>query len=179
MSQSLLESRAKLLSEMNFSASSLQCEFTTHDDTLFTKTIKHSWSYWTAPNCFREGVEIRTVTYQQTSLNSDQGERKGGETEAETHQTVLNCWSDGVSASGLAVLAVVLGRLHLEDVGNDAVDGDVTDQACEEELFRDAGVHEAEGWETSQDTGQPAETKPRLCEFFSLLAMSGRHVLQS
>lgn len=74
----------------------------------------------------------------------------------------------GGSASGLAVLAVVLSCLHLEYVGNDAVDGDVTDQACEEELFRNAGVHEAEGWETSQDTGQPAETKQRLVEFFSL-----------
>lgn len=69
-----------------------------------------------------------------------------------------------MSASGVTVLAVVLGCLHLEYVGNDAVDGDVADQACEEELFRDAGVHEAEGGETSQDAGQPAETKPQPLE---------------
>lgn len=75
------------------------------------------------------------------------------------------CWSDGASASGVRVLAVVLSCLHLEYVGNDAVDGDVTDQTCEEELFRDAGVHEAEGRETGQDTGQPAETNPRLLQF--------------
>ncbi len=59
---------------------------------------------------------------------------------------MLECW---------AVLAVILSRLHFEDVGNDAVNRDVTYQASEEELLCDAGVHEAQGRETSQDPGQP------------------------
>ena len=63
-----------------------------------------------------------------------------------------------VSFCRIRVLAVVLGRLHLEDVRNDAVNRDVTYQASEEELLCDARVHEAQGWETSQDTGQPGET---------------------
>lgn len=41
------------------------------------------------------------------------------------------------------VLAVIFSCLHLQNVGNDAVDGDVTYQAGEKELLRDAGVHEA------------------------------------
>lgn len=56
------------------------------------------------------------------------------------------------------VLAVILSRLHLEDVGNDAVNRDITYQASEKELLCDARVHEAQGWETSQDAGQPGET---------------------
>lgn len=63
-----------------------------------------------------------------------------------------------MSVCRVGVLAVILSRLHLQDVGNDAVNRDVTYQAGEEELLCDAGVHEAQGWETSQDTGQPGET---------------------
>lgn len=63
-----------------------------------------------------------------------------------------------LSFSGFRILAVILSRLHLEDVGNDAVNSDVTYQAGEEKLLCDAGVHEAQGRETSQDTGQPEET---------------------
>lgn len=59
----------------------------------------------------------------------------------------------------VTVLAVVLCCLHLENVGNDAVNRDITYQASEEKLLSDAGVHEAQGWETSQDTGQPGKTK--------------------
>lgn len=68
----------------------------------------------------------------------------------------------------VTVLAVVLSCLHLENVGNDAVNGDITYQTCEEELLCDAGVHEPQGWETSQDTGQPAKTNPAIPAELSL-----------
>ena len=58
---------------------------------------------------------------------------------------------------GIRVLAVIFSRLHLEDVGNYTVNGDVTYQASEEELLCDTRVHEAQGGETSQDTGHPGE----------------------
>lgn len=57
------------------------------------------------------------------------------------------------------VLAVIFSRLHLQNVGNDAVNGDVTYQASEKELLCDAGIHESQGWETCQYTGQPGKTK--------------------
>lgn len=57
------------------------------------------------------------------------------------------------------VLAVIFSCLHLQNVGNDAVNGDVTYQAGEEELLCDAGVHESQGWETCQYTGQPGKTE--------------------
>lgn len=47
------------------------------------------------------------------------------------------------------VLAVILSCLHLENIGNDAVNRDITYQACEEELLCDTGVHETQGGETS------------------------------
>lgn len=76
------------------------------------------------------------------------------------------------SLGGVAVLAVVLGRLHLEDVRNDAVDGDVTNQAGEEELLRDGRVHEAQGGETSQDAGQPGDTRGANSAFCLYLGMT-------
>lgn len=57
------------------------------------------------------------------------------------------------------VLAVIFSCLHLQDVGNDAVNGDVTYQAGEKELLCDAGVHESQGWETCQYAGQPGKTE--------------------
>lgn len=68
----------------------------------------------------------------------------------------------------VTVLAVVLSCLHLENVGNDAVNGDITYQTSEEQLLCDAGVHEPQGWETSQDTGQPAKTNPAIPAELSL-----------
>lgn len=65
-----------------------------------------------------------------------------------------------VSVAGIRVLAVVLGRLHLKDVGNDAVDGDVSYQASEEELFCDAGVHEPQRRQSGQDPSQSEKQKP-------------------
>lgn len=79
------------------------------------------------------------------------------------------CWSDWLSVCGVRVLAVILSRLHLEDVGNDAVNGDVTYQASEEELLCDARVHEAQRRETSQDTGQPGRqenSSKLMCSLF-------------
>lgn len=57
------------------------------------------------------------------------------------------------------VLAVIFSCLHLQNVGNDAVDGDVTYQAGEKELLCDAGVHEAQGWEARKYTGQSRKIK--------------------
>lgn len=59
----------------------------------------------------------------------------------------------------IRVLAVIFSCLHLQNVGNDAINGDVTYQAGEKELLCDAGVHESQGWETCQYTGQPGKTK--------------------
>lgn len=52
-------------------------------------------------------------------------------------------------------LAVVVGGLHLEDVGDDAVDLHVADEAGEEELLGDGGADQPEGRETQQQLGQP------------------------
>lgn len=52
-------------------------------------------------------------------------------------------------------LAVVVGGLHLEDVGDDAVDLHVPDEAGEEELLGDGGADQPEGRETQQQLGQP------------------------
>lgn len=59
----------------------------------------------------------------------------------------------------IRVLAVIFSCLHLQNVGNDAINGDVTYQAGEKELLCDVGVHESQGWETCQYTGQPGKTK--------------------
>ena len=40
-------------------------------------------------------------------------------------------------------LEVVFGSLHAQDVGDDAVDLDVSDESGEEEFLHDAGVEEA------------------------------------
>lgn len=57
-------------------------------------------------------------------------------------------------------LAVVVGGLHLEDVGDDAVDLHVPDEAGEEQLLCDGGADQPEGRETQQQLGQPGgETK--------------------
>lgn len=58
----------------------------------------------------------------------------------------------------VTVLAAIFSCLHLENIRNDAVNRDVTYQACEEELLCDTGVHETQGWETSQDAGQSGKT---------------------
>lgn len=79
----------------------------------------------------------------------------------------------------VTVLAVVLSCLHLENVGNDAVNGDITYQTSEEELLCDAGVHEPQGWETSQDTGQPAKTNPAIPAELSLSPLSCSRCFQS
>lgn len=76
------------------------------------------------------------------------------------------------------VLAVVLGRLHLEDVRDDAVDGHVANQAGEEELLRDARVHEAQGRQAGEDAGQPADDKSGRVGFDLILFPSTVLVFQ-
>lgn len=65
----------------------------------------------------------------------------------------------GVGGRGLSDprrrLAVVVGGLHLEDVGDDAVDLHVADEAGEEQLLGDGGADQPEGRETQQQLGQP------------------------
>lgn len=78
--------------------------------------------------------------------------------------TVQRCNRTRVWGRGLSEprrpLAVVVGGLHLEDVGDDAVDLHVPDEAGEEELLCDGGADEPEGRETQQQLGQPGgETK--------------------
>lgn len=53
-------------------------------------------------------------------------ESTSGETQESLNRQYWGCWSDGVSFCRVGVLAVILSRLHLEDVGNDAVDRHVT-----------------------------------------------------
>ena len=64
-------------------------------------------------------------------------------------------WRQG-SRRGACDLAVVLCRLHLQDVRDNAVDGYVPDEAREEQLLCDVGTHQSQGWETQQDPGQSA-----------------------
>lgn len=52
-------------------------------------------------------------------------------------------------------LAVVVGGLHLEDIGDDAVDLHVPDEAWEEQLLGDGGADQPESRETQQQLGQP------------------------
>lgn len=93
------------------------------------------------------------------------------------HALIENCWESGwvpgeklslttrpfgvlgCSFRMIRVLAVIFSCLHLQNVGNDAINGDVTYQAGEKELLCDVGVHESQGWETCQYTGQPGKTK--------------------
>ena len=52
-------------------------------------------------------------------------------------------------------MVLVLPRLHLEDVGDDAVDLDVADEAGEEEVLEGVGVEGAEGGEEEEEAGEP------------------------
>lgn len=72
---------------------------------------------------------------------------------------VLSAGVLGCSFCMVRVLAVIFSCLHLQNIGNDAVNGDITYQAGEKELLCDARVHESQGWETCQYTGQPGKTK--------------------
>lgn len=82
--------------------------------------------------------------------------------------TVLSAGVPGISFCMVRVLAVIFSCLHLQNVGNDAVDGDITYQASEKELLCDAGVHETQGWETRQYTRQPGKTKDSQNHFTRL-----------
>lgn len=54
-------------------------------------------------------------------------------------------WAGLQSLSVADWLAVVVGRLHFEDVGNDAVDLDVPDETGEKELLSHRSAHEPQG----------------------------------
>lgn len=61
----------------------------------------------------------------------------------------------GLSEPRPRALAVVVGGLHLEDVGDDAVDLNVPNEAGKEQLLCDGGADQPEGRETQQQLGQP------------------------
>lgn len=52
-------------------------------------------------------------------------------------------------------LAVVICGLHLEDIGDDAVDLNVTNESSEEQLLCDRCTDEPQGREPQQQLGQP------------------------
>lgn len=53
-------------------------------------------------------------------------------------------------------LAIVLCCFHFEDVGDDAVNGDVSDEPGKEQFLGDAGAHQPQRGQAHQDPGQPA-----------------------
>lgn len=61
----------------------------------------------------------------------------------------------GLSEPRPRPLAVVVGGLHLEDVGDDAVNLHVPDEAGKEQLLGDGGADQPQGRQTQQQLGQP------------------------
>ena len=61
----------------------------------------------------------------------------------------------GLLLVGAAQVVLIFFRLHLEDVGDDAVDLDVPDEAGEEKILQSLGVEGAEGREKQQQPGEP------------------------
>lgn len=103
----------------------------------YLKSAKHPLYPALIENCWRAGEYLVKALFNWTVLSAG----------------VLDC-----SVCMVRVLAVIFSCLHLQNVGNDAVNGDVTYQAGEKELLCNAGVHESQGWQTCQYTGQPGKT---------------------
>lgn len=54
-------------------------------------------------------------------------------------------------------LAVVISGLHFQDVGDDAVNLHVANEASEKQLLCYCCTYEPKGWETQQQLGQPVK----------------------
>lgn len=52
-------------------------------------------------------------------------------------------------------LAIVLCCFHFENVGDDAVNGDISNEPSKEQFLGDAGAHQPQRGQANQDPGQP------------------------
>lgn len=52
-------------------------------------------------------------------------------------------------------LTIVLCCFHFENVGDYAVNGNISNETCEKQFLGDAGAHQPERWQANEDPGQP------------------------
>lgn len=98
-------------------------------------TISHDHAVITLPSC--AGCLAAEVSQSNGAIGQEVGGRGRGLSDPRRR------------------LAVVVSGLHLEDIGDDAVDLYVPDEAGEEQLLGDGGTDQPESRETQQQLGQP------------------------